>query len=206
MIREKRLFCKLKKIKKTTEEIYRDNKREAKRSALVCPSCGSRGEWRGHGGYERSVIDYGEGEVKYGKIRVERVRCESCGHTHAILPDYIVPYSTYSLLFILEVLGAYYLRMWTVEELCRRYSITPSMLYQWKAIYQAHKALWLGVLETVETTASGFIRWIREVEDYSGEFGGRFYEKAACSFLQRHRDAQLHRHAVFKKSRSAAAT
>jgi len=47
-----------------------------------------------------------------------------------ILPDDIVPYSTYSLLFILRVLAAHFLGLETVGQPCRRYGIPPSMLYQ----------------------------------------------------------------------------
>ena len=71
----------------------------------------------------------------YGRVQIRRVRCGSCGHTHAILPDHIVPYSTYSLQFILRVLAEYFLGLRTVEQLCRRYAISASMLYQWKALF-----------------------------------------------------------------------
>ena len=71
------------------------------------------------------------------------MRCKSCGHTHAIIPDYIIPYS---LLFVLRVLGEYFLRKRTVEGMCRRYNITPSMVYSWKRVFEEYKEMWLGVL------------------------------------------------------------
>lgn len=197
MIREKQLFCKLINVKKTAAELYKVDRRQASKKRAASPVCGCEGKWRAHGKYERNLIDYAEGKVEYGRILVERLRCESCGHTQAVLPDHIVPYSTYSLFFILRILGRYFFKLETVEELCRRYGITPSMLYQWKAVYQAHKEIWLGVLETAETPAEEFIRGLWELADHSTDFGGRFYEKAARSFLQRHRDAAWFRHAVF---------
>ncbi len=45
------------------------------------------------------MIDIEDGKVVYGNVEIKRVQCKSCGHTHAILPDYIVPYG---LLFILR--------------------------------------------------------------------------------------------------------
>ena len=144
MIREKRLFCKLIKIKKSSQQLYAEEKYLHAKRAQVCPVCGRRGSWQAHGQYERSIIDYESGRVVYGRVKIRRVRCESCGHTHAIIPDYIIPYCTYSLLFVLRVLGEYFLMKRTVEGICRRYNITPSMVYSWKGIFEEHKEIWLG--------------------------------------------------------------
>ena len=42
-------------------------------------------------------------------LRVPRVKCTSCGRTHALLPEMLIPYSSYSLRFVLTVLEAYFL-------------------------------------------------------------------------------------------------
>lgn len=133
----------------------------------------------------------------YGKVRIRRVQCESCGHTHAIIPDYFIPYCTYSLLFVLRVLGEYFVRIRTVERICRRYNITPSMLYSWKRVFEEHKEMWLGVLANAEQTGGAFIRWLVEEPNYSERFGEAFFKKAVRSFLQRHRETARYRHAVF---------
>ena len=159
--------------------------------------CGSKENCVPHGRYRRSLIDVEESKVVYGVAEIKRVRCVSCGHTHAILPDYIVPYTTYSLLFILRVLAGHFLGLGSVEQLCRRYSISASMLYQWKALFLTHKEIWLGALEDMEISPSEWLRRLLGLSSYSGEFGRPFYQKAARSFLQRHRDAAFFRHAVF---------
>lgn len=164
---------------------------------MVCPVCGSRGNCAAHGGYTRSLIEYEGGKVVYRRVRIKRVRCGSCGHTHAVLPDTIVPYSTYSLQFILRVLARYFLGLGTVEQLCRRYAISVSMLYQWKTLFLEHKAVWLGVLRDLEITPAGFIRRLLALPGYSRDFGRPFFLKTAHSFLQRHKDAACFRHAVF---------
>ena len=164
---------------------------------MVCPSCGSRGNCVPHGSYKRVLIDVEYGKVVYGSVEIKRVRCKSCGHTHALLPDYIVPYAAYSLLFILRVLCAYFLGRETVEQLCRRYEISPSMLYEWKALFREHKGLWLGALKDAETAAADFIRQLLNLPSYSLDFSRPFYGKTAFSFLQRHKNAALFRHAVF---------
>ena len=92
MIRGKRLFCKLIKIKKSSQQLYVEEKYLHAKRAQVCPVCGRHGSWQAHGQYEQSVIDYESGRVVYGRIKIRRVRCKSYGHTHAIIPDYIIPY------------------------------------------------------------------------------------------------------------------
>ena len=197
MIREKRLFCKLIKIKKSAQQLYVEEKYLRTKREQVCPVCGRRGSWQAHGQYERSVIDCESGRVVYGRIKIKRVRCESCGHTHAIIPDYIIPYCTYSLLFVLRVLGEYFLKKRAVERICSHYNITPSMVYSWKGIFEEHKEIWLGVLAASEQTGGAFIRWLVGEANYSERFGEAFFKKTARSFLQSHRETARYRHAVF---------
>lgn len=54
---------------------------------IICPNCDTADMER-HGYYKRYVNISG---TKY-YIRILRVRCKSCGHTHAVLPDFIIPY------------------------------------------------------------------------------------------------------------------
>lgn len=197
MIRYHRLFYKLFSTKKSVGKLNAEHTALSERTAMVCPACSSRGNCAPHASYTRSLIDFEGGRVVYRRVEVKRVRCGSCGHTHALLPEHIVPYSTYSLLFILRVLAGYFLRLGTVEQLCRRYAISPSMLYQWKALFLEHKALWLGMLKDTETAPDEFIRQLFSLPSWSSDFGKPFWLKAARSFLQRHRDAACFRHAVF---------
>lgn len=197
MIRENRLFCKLIRIKKSCLQLYEAEQSMQARWPGACPACGCHGRWAEHGWYERSLIDHIGGKTVYSKIKVRRVRCESCGHTHAILPDYIVPYCTYSLFFILRVLSEYFWKLRTVEELCRYFNITPSMLYHWKKLFSMDKDIWLGVLRSAEITPAGFIRGLITLRDYAASFGIPFFHTAARSFLQCHKDAAHYRHAVF---------
>ena len=197
MIRQYTMFCKVLTFKKTGKKWYGQNMSISGKHSITCPACGSRGNCAAHGSYRRSLIDYEGGKVVYGTVAIRRVRCVSCGHSHAILPDHIIPYTTYSLLFILRVLAWYFLGLGTVEQLCRRYAISPSMLYHWKVLFLAHKEIWLGVLKDDETTPARFVQTLFCLPDYSNDFGRLFYQKAARSFLQRHRDAAFFHGAVF---------
>lgn len=109
MIRQYRMFCKVLTFKRTGGKSKGKDMPVAGKHSVTCPSCGSTGNCAAHGSYRRSLIDFEEGKVVYGVVEVQRVRCASCGHTHAILPDHIIPYTTYSLLFILRVLAGHFL-------------------------------------------------------------------------------------------------
>ncbi|WP_025641405.1 DUF6431 domain-containing protein [Schnuerera ultunensis] len=65
-----------------------------------CKFCGYEGMLHRHGYYSRNVI------TKYSihRISILRVKCPSCGKTHAVLPSFLIPYYQYSLEFIFECL------------------------------------------------------------------------------------------------------
>ena len=104
------------------------------------------------GHYNRYLVEWDGNTQKCSTVTVQRHICDSCGHTHAILPSCIVPYRSYSLRFLLLVLRAYFTRPGSVEGLCDHYGITISMLY-----FQQQKALWLGMLEDLFVPAVPFI-------------------------------------------------
>lgn len=54
---------------------------------ITCPYCNTLDMER-HGYYKRYINIFG---TKY-YIRILRVRCKTCGRTHAVLPDFILPY------------------------------------------------------------------------------------------------------------------
>lgn len=139
MIRQYTIFCKVLTFKKRGRKWYGQDMPISGKHSITCPVCGSTGNCAAHGSYRRSLIYYERGKVEYGTVAIRRVRCVSCGqgHSHAILPDHISPYATYSLLFILRVLAWNFLGLGMVEQLCRRYAISASMLYHWSSSFKA---------------------------------------------------------------------
>ena len=61
-----------------------------------CPSCNFEGKLYSHGSYERNVIT----EEDSYKITIFRVKCPICGKTHALIPDFIIPYFQYNFITI----------------------------------------------------------------------------------------------------------
>ncbi len=163
----------------------------------TCPWCGSKGNCVSHGSYTRSMADFVHGKTVCGEICVPRLCCTGCGHTHAILPDVIIPYSVYGLFFILRVPAEYFLHLHTVENLCARFGISVSMLYRWRDLFLSQKQEWLGMLASAETAPAEFIKGICNLAEYSASFACRFVLLSAGSFLQSHRNPANYRQEFF---------
>jgi transposase len=122
-----------------------------------CPYCGAKEPvWSYNDTYPRNLISFENGKEKTYVIDITRVYCSSCGHAHAILPEMIIPYKSYSLFFIISVLRDYYAKH-KIKKICGKYNISISTLYNWKKLFCLHKRLWLGVLEDIYQTAKDFI-------------------------------------------------
>ena len=74
---------------------------------LICPFCSKEGK-PGHfilwGTYTRSIIT---GSKSTDKVRIQRIRCKDCRHTHAILPEETVPYSAFPAELQIRLVQAY---------------------------------------------------------------------------------------------------
>lgn len=161
----------------------------------TCPVCGARGNCRIHAYYGRAIVDFIQGHPVRHEVCILRLAC-SCGHTHAVLPDLIVPYSSYGLFFILRVLAESFLGRLPVEKLCERFSITRNQFYKWLALWRSHKGLWLGVLDSMETSDLGFCRRLVLEGAYS-DFAAAFTRRFSFSFLQSHKNPALYCQQVF---------
>jgi hypothetical protein len=159
----------------------------------TCPICGSRGSCRIHAYYGRSVTDFRGGRREKSDLCILRVSCESCGHTHAILPDIIIPYSGYGLLFVLQVLGEHFAGLHSVEDICEIYDISRKMLYKWLDLWKSHKREWLGLIEDSETTDMDFFKYLSGLDPYSG-FTSGFIMLTSRSFMQSHRNPKTARY------------
>jgi hypothetical protein len=185
MIREKSLFCKLFRIKISAETLFLFYMAGFNPYIEVCTYCKSTGNCAIFAHYTRNLIDFHFGKAVYYKVVVTRVKCGSCGHTHAILPDIIIPYATYSIDFILWVLAEYFMGHQTVEKLCEKYAISHCMLYRWIALFNKHKALWLGAVASAATSSMAFLENITGMECFS-DFTVDFLTLTGFSYLQSH--------------------
>lgn len=114
------------------------------------------------------------------ELLIPRVVCGSCCHSHAFLPDVLIPFSSYSLRFILTVLVEYLGRSCTVAALCEKWQLAISTLYSWIHLFLDHFNAFFDILD--------HILWITEealtaVMDYE-QFPAVFFARFGFSFLQ----------------------
>lgn len=160
-------------------------------SGFSCPACAAKGNCHEIKGYDRTLVVIGaEGEIHTHFISVRRICCDSCLATHALLPSVIVPYSVYSILFMMKAIKDYYHRAGTtVVLLCEKYQIAVSTLYEWLQRFRTDKKLWLGILADMEQTPAIFLISIlqhphpeHQLEDFLLSNGHSFLQNTArCS-------------------------
>ena len=183
MIRKFTLLCKLNLINISDYGIFKNAQDSFVISSEVCPICGAKYLCSFHAYYVRDMIVIEKNTVICHNVSISRVICSSCGHTHALLPDVLIPYGSYSLFFILRVLRLYFLHSYTVEKLCSNYAISISTLYAWIHLFHKQKSLWLGVLSDVETSSLSFLSLLMDTVSFPMEFFQTFH----VSFLQNYR-------------------
>lgn len=91
-----------KKINRLTQKTYNKYIYSLDFSTCSC-MCSSTGRFDMHGYYYRSIKNP-DGKIK---LRILRIKCESCGKTHAVLHPSIVPYSQVVLIDTLDIVSNY---------------------------------------------------------------------------------------------------
>lgn len=71
-----------------------------------CPACQAVGRLIRWGFYARWLF---LGPQEETRIRVQRVRCQACGHTHSLLPDFTQAHRRYALELMQQVIVGYLL-------------------------------------------------------------------------------------------------
>lgn len=149
-------------------------------SYKTCPACSAVGCCKPHDIYERWVFSIFDGARVEYLLSVQRVICKSCGSTHALLSDILIPYSSYSLRFILHVLRAYFYRGCTVAQLCEHFSIGTTTLYNWIHLFNEHANLWLSALKQVHQLSIQALDYFENID----KLPSAFFQRYGFSFLQ----------------------
>lgn len=145
-----------------------------------------------HDYYGRNIIDFRYGHLVKDNLCIMRVFCDNCEHAHAVLPDIIIPYSSYGLFFVLRVLAEFFAHLHTVEQICERYNISENQLRKWISLWKLHKEQWLGLLNDSETSDLALLKRLCSKDKFSS-FSQEFTLHMSHTFLQSHRNPILKR-------------
>lgn len=128
----------------------------------ACERCGNR-LWFvvQAGSYVRHLVYPLNGEPEATTITIPLMLCKNCGQSndgrkydspdylHAIIPSNLIPFTSYSLSFVLTVLDAYVHRTCSVVELCDHWQIAVSTLYVWKKRYKEQYDNYVDSLDSI---------------------------------------------------------
>lgn len=185
MIRLNALDCKLKNTILSVRDLFRQSLEQSPLFLLVCPYCGAKGTCNKRGSYERSLVTFPDGKPQVVRLRIPRVQC-TCGKSHALLPDFIVPYLSYSLPMILRILSDFFTRRLTIRGICEKYLVSPPLIYRFKKRFLIHKKQWLGILRDMELSTISFMEELL-MSSYD-RFHDAFLRLTTYSFLQSHKN------------------
>ncbi len=169
----------------SVRDLFRHSLEQSPLFLLACPYCGAKGTCRKRGSYERNLVTFSDGKPEVIRLRIPRVQCP-CGKSHALLPDFIVPYLSYSLPMILHILSDYFNRRLTIRGICEKYMVSPPLIYRLKKQFLLHKKQWLGVLRDMELPGLSFMEELL-TGSYS-QFHDAFLRLTTYSFLQSHKN------------------
>lgn len=91
--------------------------------------------------YTRNYVTFKGNKIINDFIKIPVYYCSTCNHYHAFLPHhFILPYSQYSIPFILCVLFDKKYSDMTINEIVEKYGISVSTLYRWRDRYMHYLA------------------------------------------------------------------
>ena len=83
-------------------------------SVYGCPECGFTGMLHRHGNYLRNLMEINENfNVCINSVGILRVFCPKCGTTHAVIPDFIIPYKQVSFNLIMKIIEMFFLESYS---------------------------------------------------------------------------------------------
>ena len=169
----------------SVRDLFRHSLEQSPLFLLACPYCGAKGTCRKRGSYERNLVTFSDGKPEVIRLRIPRVQCP-CGKSHALLPDLIVPYLSYSLPLVLSILSDYFKRRLTIRGICEKYLVSPPLIYRFKKLSLLHKKQWLGALRDMELPGLSFME--ESLTGSYSQFHDAFLRLTTYSFLQSHKN------------------
>ena len=105
------------------------NEKNIDASKYKCPKCKAKNSMIRHAYYLRFIISFFIGCFATSRLRILRVKCTSCGSTHAILPGDLIPYKQFDYSSFISVLEKYFSDGLSGYELSKEYNVSFQTIY-----------------------------------------------------------------------------
>lgn len=118
-----------------------------------CPKCGAKDSMIRHAYYERNVISIINAVMIYRRLKILRVKCKSCGSTHAILPSDIIPYKQFDYSSFITILENYFSDAQSGYELSTKFNVCFQTIYAFIntfLIFKDSTFITLRIMEIIE--------------------------------------------------------
>lgn len=92
-----------------------------------CPHCKANNKLVKYGTYNRNLSILIDDEINVYHLFVQRVKCNSCGSTHALLPCFIVPYMSMAVFSIAQIVQS--------SVISSAYKVADKINLSWQQIY-----------------------------------------------------------------------
>ncbi len=140
---------------------------------IKCPSC-RKESLSFHKRYERNLIYY-NGKMQNTIICIVVCKCEECSKFsgkqkyHAILPDFILPYTVYESSTVMNALDDYYNNM-KIQQILERLEIRHKQFYDWIKklnIYSFPSSIVLGINNDIKIIIESIVK---QKNDFFNQF------------------------------------
>ena len=135
-------FSKFNKINEYEMFISAQNK--SNKHISCCPNCSAPSDlFVNKGFYNRYFISYHDNAPVCNQVKIKCVKCTSCERHHALLNSTIIPYSSFSVGFIVSLLFCHFTKKFSsIEKLCEHFDISINTFYKiYKSFLQDKKLL-----------------------------------------------------------------
>jgi predicted DNA-binding protein YlxM (UPF0122 family) len=158
-------------------------------SKYKCPKCKAKNSMIRHAYYLRFVVSFFIGCFTTSRLRILRVKCTSCGSTHAILPGNLIPYKQFDYSSFRFILEQYFSNKLSGYELSKEYKVSFQTIYSFINTFITFKEdtfITLRIMKLADNLfraqPSKLMNLIRNNFTFS-EFVSKFNEFNDCPFL-----------------------
>lgn len=125
-------FHKIKHLHLNDYELYCYLADNSNGETVSCQFCKAPGHmFSKNGSYVRHLVFIDQGHVQDKRIITKNLKCTSCSKSHALLFSLIVPHSSYSIHFLVELIYSRLTRKFAnVQRLCEFFDITERTFYR----------------------------------------------------------------------------